>query len=71
MTRVGAALALLLAGLVSPLATSAQGVAAGPVLQTYTFEDPSAAGLESIQLLSIPFAVAVPVLPSLTLSPAG
>lgn len=71
MRPLGAALALLLAGLASPHDASAQAVGAGPVIQTYEFDDASAAGLKSIQLLSAPFVVTVPVNPSLAVSVSG
>ena len=63
--------ALILASLIGVPSLHAQAVGAGPVLQTYQFEDASAAGLKSIQLMSAPFAVTVPVMPTLAVSVSG
>jgi hypothetical protein len=54
-----------------PVALGAQAVGAGPLIQSYHFDDASAAGLKSIQLITSPFAVSVPVVRSVVLSVSG
>lgn len=56
---------------VMPIEVGAQTVGAGAVLQAYTFDDPDAARLESIQLLTTPFSVAVPIGSRLSVQASG
>jgi len=66
-----ALLALLGATAASRSQASAQASLASSVLQTYRFDDPEAAGLESIRLLATPFSVAVPLLSSVAIDVSG
>lgn len=61
--RVAMALGLAALGLllVAPSSARSQTVGAGATVQTYSFGDPDAARIESIQLLTTPFSVAVPI----------
>lgn len=54
-----------------PGGAAAQAVGGGALLQAYTFENPDAAGLETIHLLTVPFAVTVPIAGRLGVSVSG
>jgi len=66
---LGAAVVVVLCS--TPSSSGAQTVGAGGVLQSYRFADADAAGLESIQLITMPFAVAVPIGSLLSLQASG
>lgn len=55
----------------SPLTGAAQTVGGGAFLQSYRFDDPVAAGLETIQLFATPFTLAVPLGSRLSLDASG
>jgi hypothetical protein len=65
------ALSALLLGMLLPLQLSAQGAGAGSLIQTYRFGDANAAGLETIQLITSPFAVSVPLGSSFSIDVSG
>ncbi len=71
MRLLSAASALLLAGAFLPALAAGQTVGVGPVVQAYQFDNATAAGIKSIQLISTPFAVTVPVMPTLAVAVSG
>jgi hypothetical protein len=50
---------------------SAQTIGVGPSIQTYTFDDPQAAGLETFRLITVPWAASVPVGGGVTVTAGG
>lgn len=70
-SRAAGTVLALVVGALAAGELGAQSVGGGPILQTYTFENTDAAGVESIQLITAPFAVAVPVLSNLAVSVSG
>ncbi len=65
------ALLALILGTLLPGPLHAQGIGAGTVIQTYRFDDPGAAGLERIQLITSPFAIAAPLGSTFSLNVSG
>ncbi len=51
--------AVLVAALVVPAPLAAQALSGGALLQTYTFDDPQSAGVETVRLLTFPYAASV------------
>jgi len=54
-----------------PATVHAQGVGAGAVIQSYRFDDAGAAGLNTIQLITSPFAIAAPIGSTFSLNVSG
>jgi hypothetical protein len=54
-----AAVAALIGVAATPQGACAQGLGGGVLVQTYTFEDPQTAGLETLRLVSVPYAASV------------
>jgi hypothetical protein len=71
--RTTAALVGLLALIATPAAAQLEQVDAGAgfIFESYSFDDAATAGLESLSLLSFPFAASYPLLSSLDLSLTG
>jgi len=67
------ALALTFAGAVAlpPAGVFAQALGVGPVIQTYRFDEPEVAGVESLRLVTVPWSGAVPIGSSVAVSVSG
>ncbi|MDX1492913.1 MAG: hypothetical protein R3253_02475, partial [Longimicrobiales bacterium] len=63
MRRAGGRSLLATFGLVAATAAAAAGqvVSGGGTMQSYSFDDPAAAGLHSIQLFTAPFSLTIPL----------
>lgn len=63
--------ALAVLGLIVVMPAAAQVVGSGAVLQSYRFDDPSAAGLATIRLFTTPFAFTAPIGSTVVVQAAG